>query len=154
MTDPSRVPLARLFATAFRDLIDGLHAGLDERGWAGVRPVHGFVLLAASAGPTSASELAVLLGTSKQAAAKLIDQMSEAGYVERSADPHDRRVVRVSLTGRGRELMLAVEHRYAELEAQWAQVIGAEALERMRADLEAVLRARHDGELPAVRPTW
>jgi DNA-binding MarR family transcriptional regulator len=148
------VPLARLFATAFRDLVEGLHEGLGERGWADVRPVHGFVLLSASSGPTSASELAALLGTSKQAAAKLVEQMADAGYLERRPDQHDRRVVRVSLTERGRELMAAVESRYAELEAQWAQVIGVEAVERLRADLETVLRARHGGELPAVRPTW
>ena len=80
--------------------------------------------------------------------------MADAGYLERRPDQHDRRVVRVALTERGRELMVAVEGRYAELEAQWAEVLGAEAVERLRADLETVLRARHDGELPAVRPTW
>lgn len=154
MTASPGVPLARLLATAFRDLIDGLHEGLDERGWADVRPAHGFVLLAASTAPTSVTEIAALTGTSKQAAAKLVEQMADAGYLERRPDQHDRRVVRVALTERGRELMVAVEGRYAELEAQWAEVLGAEAVERLRADLETVLRARHDGELPAVRPTW
>ena len=37
---------------------------------------------------------------------------------------------------------------------EWARVVGAERLEALRADLTAVLRARNDGRLPAVRPTW
>jgi len=154
VTAPGTVPLARLFATAFRDLIEALHEGLSERGWGEMRAVYGFVLLSASSGPTSASQVASLLGTSKQAAAKLLDQMVSLGYLERGPDEHDRRVVRVSLTERGRHLLRDVEAVYAGLEAQWAEVIGADAVERLRADLEAVLRARHGGELPAVRPTW
>ena len=43
---------------------------------------------------------------------------------------------------------------YAELEAGWAAVLGPAAVEGMRRDLEAVLRATHDGELPPVRPGW
>ena len=38
-------PLARLFAIAYRLLIDGLHERLRARGWTDVRPAFGFVLL-------------------------------------------------------------------------------------------------------------
>ena len=38
-------PLARLFAIAYRQLIDGLHDRLQARGWTDVRPAFGFVLL-------------------------------------------------------------------------------------------------------------
>ena len=151
---PAGPPLARLFATAFRDLIDGLHDGLRRRGWTDVRPVHGFVLLAARETAMSVTQVATLLGTSKQAAAKLVEQMVAAGYLERRPDDRDRRVVRVALTDRGHELLGAVETVYAELEGQWAQVVGVDGVERLRADLEAVLRSRHGGQLPAVRPTW
>jgi hypothetical protein len=40
-------PLARLFAIAYRLLIDSLHERLQARGWTDVRPAYGFVLLAA-----------------------------------------------------------------------------------------------------------
>jgi hypothetical protein len=60
----SPVPLARLFAMAYRDLIDGLHERLRQRGWHDVRPAYGFVLLAARDGPTSATALAGLMGVS------------------------------------------------------------------------------------------
>ncbi|MCU1617435.1 MAG: transcriptional regulator, MarR family, partial [Frankiales bacterium] len=45
------VPLARLFAMAYRLLVDGLHERLAERGWSDVRPAFGFVLLALQGGP-------------------------------------------------------------------------------------------------------
>jgi len=51
------------------------------------------------------------------------------------------------------ELLRSVEQIYAELEAQWAEVIGAPHIQRMRRDLVRVLSGAN-GELPPVRPTW
>jgi DNA-binding MarR family transcriptional regulator len=138
---------------AFRDLIDGLHERLSRRGWPDVRPAYGFVLLAARDNPTSATEVAALTGTSKQAASKLVAQMVAAGYLQRQPDDRDARVVRVALSRRGRELLAAVEEVYAEQEAEWAGIVGPRAVDRIRSDLAAVLRARHGGRLPPVRPT-
>lgn len=153
MTEPLP-PLARLFAMAFRDLVDGLHAELAARGWADVRPVHGFVLLASAQDPPTVSEVGTLLGVSRQAAAKLVEQMVAAGYLHRSGDATDARLVRVASTSRGRELLAAVEEVYADLEARWGEVIGPQEVERMRERLDTVLRAGNGGRLPAVRPTW
>jgi DNA-binding MarR family transcriptional regulator len=147
-------PLARLFAIAYRQLIDGLHDRLQARGWTDVRPAFGFVLLAAREQPTSATELAALMGITKQAASKLVDAMVSGGYVRRGADPQDGRQRPVALTGRGEELLSAVEQVYAELEDHWAKVIGASHVDRMRRDLMRVLSGPTDGQLPPVRPTW
>ena len=53
-----RIPLARLFAMAYRDLIDGLHERLRARGWHDVRPAFGFVLLAARDESTTVTAIA------------------------------------------------------------------------------------------------
>ncbi len=151
MTDPSP-PLARLFAMAFRDLIDGLHDRLVERGWTDVRGSYGYVLLAVRDEARTTTEIGGLMGMTKQAASKLVDAMATAGYVRRHSDVHDARAKLVSSTARGRRLLAAVEAIYAELEAEWAAVLGTGRLERFRRDLERVIRAGHDGELPAVRP--
>jgi DNA-binding MarR family transcriptional regulator len=148
-----RAPLARLFAIAYRSLIDGLHDRLRARGWRDVRPAFGFVLLAARSGPTTATELAALMGTTKQAASKLVDAMVDAGYVRRQATASDARRRPLELTPRGRRLLRTVEAIYAELEAEWSMVIGGERVERLRADLVAVL-SDDAGSLPPVRPTW
>jgi DNA-binding MarR family transcriptional regulator len=151
---PGSPPLARLFAVAFRSLIDALHVELRARGWRDVRPAFGFVLLAAADAPTAVTDLAVILGTTKQAASKLVDTMVESGYVRRGPAPGDGRRRPVALTDRGRALLDEVEDIYRDLERGWADVIGAAAVERLRGDLVAVLADGPEGRLPPVRPTW
>lgn len=152
--DASRVPLARLFGMAFRSLIDDLHQRLAERGWSDVRPAHGFVLLAARQGGMTVNDVASLMGMTKQAASKLVTSMEESGYVERHTDPADTRARIVQLTARGHALLDAVESIYEEIEAEWAEVLGAKRVESLRRDLVTALEASHAGELPAVRPVW
>lgn len=147
------VPLARLFAIAYRSLIEDLHAELRARGWDDVRPAFGFVLLACREAPRTSSDIAELTGTTKQAASKLIEAMEAADYVSRVVDESDTRRHPISLTTRGRRLLDAVEEIYAEAEARWSAVIGARAVEDIRARLIDVL-ADETGALPPVRPTW
>ncbi|HEX4493434.1 MAG TPA: MarR family transcriptional regulator [Acidimicrobiia bacterium] len=147
-------PLARLFAIAYRSLVDGLHERLRSRGWTDVRPAFGFVLLAARSGPTTSTALATNMGTTKQAASKLVDTMEDAGYVRRAVSPDDARSRPVVLTPRGKRLLAAVEEIYVELEREWELVIGAARVRELRRDLVRVLATGDDGELPPVRPTW
>ena len=150
----SPVAIARLLAMAYRMLMDDLHQRLRAEGWDDVRPAFGFVLLAARDESTTATDLATLMGTTKQAAAKLVDTMEAAGYVRRSVSTTDGRRREVGLSARGRRLLAAVEVIYADLEATWASVIGERGVARLRSDLTRVVADRHQGTLPAVRPTW
>lgn len=159
-TDADRdgaVPLARVFAMALRSLIDELHERLGRRGWPDVRPLYGFALVAVRDGdrPATAVSLAGLLGVTKQAASKLVTSLERAGYVRREAHGDDGRAKAIRLTDRGAELLATVEEVYAELEAEWAAVLGGpDRLEDIRRDLVHVLRDTHGGRLPALRPTW
>jgi DNA-binding MarR family transcriptional regulator len=139
-----------------RSLIDELHERMAARGWPEVRPLYGFTLLAVRDGepPVTVVSLAALLGVTKQAASKLVTGMVRLGYVERSAHEVDGRAKTVTLTARGVELLDTVEAVYAEIEGEWAAVLGADRVDAVRRDLLHVLRATHGGRLPAVRPTW
>jgi DNA-binding MarR family transcriptional regulator len=119
-----------------------------------MRPPYGFVLVAASHGPLTGAAIAELMGTTKQAASKLVDAMEAEGYVRREATDSDARAKYVVLTARGRRLLDDVEAIYADLEAEWADRIGRPRVEAMRDDLLTVMRAAHDGDLPPIRPTW
>lgn len=155
MAPPDAVPLARLFAMAFRSLVDDLHRHLGDRGWDDIRPVYGFVLLAARDEPaTTAADVRRLLGATKQAASKVLAAMEAADLVRRRPDREDGRAKLVQITDRGRRLLEDVETIYAELEADWAAVLGAGVVEAVRRDLTTVLRAQHGGDLPPVRPPW
>jgi DNA-binding MarR family transcriptional regulator len=137
---------------AFRQMIDDLHVALRDRGWDDVRESYGFVLLAIRDEETTTTELATLLGVSKQAVSKLLDAMEQSGYVERRADVDDGRVKSVTLAARGRELLVVVEQIYADLEQRWADVLGETALGQTRSRIERVVRERNDGSLPQLRP--
>jgi DNA-binding MarR family transcriptional regulator len=138
---------------AFRQLVDDLHQHLAERGWSDVRESYGFVLLAIGDDATTTTELADLLGVTKQAMSKLLDAMEAAGFVRRGADERDGRVKAVTLAPRGRRLLAEVEDIYEQLEGDWASVIGERRVGQVRTGIERVLRSRHDGELPRLRPT-
>ncbi len=139
---------------AFRDLVDDLHTRLERRGWPDVRAPYGFVMLAVRDAPMTGTDLALLMGISKQAASKLVESMSDAGLVTRSPGVDDARQRVVQLTDRGRDLLEDVEAVYAELDREWAAVVGEGAVQRLRHDVTAVLLARHDGRLPPIRPGW
>jgi DNA-binding MarR family transcriptional regulator len=152
MSEPT-LPLARLLLLAHRQLVDGLHEQLRERGWKDVRESYGFVLLATRGTPTTTTDLAALLGVSKQATSKLLDAMEASRYVQRTADPDDARMKVVALAPRGHELLAVVEAIYAELEGEWDAAVGPKALGQVRATLTDVVLAGNDGVLPEVRPS-
>ncbi len=58
------------------------------------------------------------------------------------------------LTDGGRDLLAVAEQIYVDLEARWAEVIGADELEQLRDGLTAALTDGGRRELPAIRPTW
>lgn len=146
------IPLARLFVMAARTLTDELHARLSLRGWPHLPEATGYVLLACRNSPTTGNEIAALMRTSKQAASKLLEGLEAAGLVERRPDEVDTRRKVVALTGRGRELLTTVEDVYAELEQEWADVLGRRAVEDTRARLTTALMHSYGGTLPAVGP--
>lgn len=146
------VPLARLFAMAYRHLVVAMHERLVERGWQDIRASYGYVLLAARDRPTTSGEVAGLLGVSKQAASKLIESMVDTGLLSRRVSAGDSRAKPVALTARGRRLLATVEEIYVELEAEWAEVVGQRTVERVRTGLVAVLTSAYNGALPPVRP--
>jgi DNA-binding MarR family transcriptional regulator len=147
------VPLARLFAMAGGYLVEQLHLRLAQRGWRDIPPAAGYVLLAARTGPTTGGQIAQLMRTSKQAASKLLEALEQRGLVERSTDADDGRVKSVALSPQGHELLGTVEDIYTELEAEWAELIGADTLETVRVSLTRALTDAYGGTLPAVSPS-
>ena len=147
------IPLARLFTLAARALVDELHRRLAARGWPDIPPAAGYVLLACRTSPSTGNEIAALMRTSRQAASKLIEGLAAAGLVERGTDESDSRRKPVALSARGQQLLAAVEELYAELEQEWADILGRPAVEDTRANVTRVLLHTFGGNLPAIGPT-
>lgn len=133
---------------AATQLVDGIQAGLVGRGFADVRPAHGFAFARIAAGQATVIELATHLGVTKQAASQLVEQLVQRGYVTRSVDPRDSRARLLQLTSRGRDCTLAAEQAAAETVACWRNQIGDIPLEAMHAALTSVV-------VPGpLRPAW
>src|SRR6478609_7400015 len=79
-------------------------------------------------GPQGArpSELAARLRISKQALNYLLGELERLGYLEREADPDDRRSKRVALTPRGHEVVPVIRASVQETERAWAAVLGSD----------------------------
>ena len=148
------LPLVRLLSMALRTSLEQLHEQLAAAGYPELRPTHGYALNAVARGEVTASELAVGLGITKQGAAKVLQQLLDAGYVEQAVDPRDSRNRPVRLTRRGRAAVKASVRIQGEMQRRWEQHVSAADVDMLVTSLERIVRAENDGQLPPVRPGW
>ena len=148
MTDDSGVAVAMLVLGAATQVIDGIQHGLAERGFADVRPAHGFAFVRISAGDASMIDVADHLGVTKQAASQLVEQLVQRGYVIREADPGDARSRILKLTERGWACTRAAEQAAAGTTDAWRRQLGTAAMSALQSALQAVVPP---GRL---RPAW
>jgi DNA-binding MarR family transcriptional regulator len=112
-----------------RRIIDGLH----EAGFTDVVPAHLAVIRYPGPIGQRPVELAAEVNMSKQAMNYLLGQLEQLGYLERREDPDDVRSKRVYLTKRGEAMRQVVRDSVKELEAEWADQLGSDDLEQLRA---------------------
>jgi DNA-binding MarR family transcriptional regulator len=74
----------------------------------------------AERGELTASELASVADVAPATASQMLDSLAAGGFVERSRSDRDRRLVLVSLTARGGELVTARRARFEQL---WADAL-------------------------------
>jgi DNA-binding MarR family transcriptional regulator len=89
-------------------------------------------------GECSASELAGLADVAPATATQMLDHLAAGGFVERVRSLRDRRIVLVSLTARGSELVAARRARY---EAVWARELADFSLEELNTATAVLARA-------------
>ena len=133
------VPLARLIAAVTRMAMRSSTPNSRGRGFADVRPAHGYALNAVGDGTTTSS-LARRLGMTEQGAAKLVETLVREGYLDRSEHEADARASLLRLTSRGRALLRTAEEIQARIEARWDAPGLREGLERIARDDDAPLR--------------
>jgi DNA-binding MarR family transcriptional regulator len=80
-----------------------LNRGLEEFGLSHAQA--GMLLLLAHQDQRSVKETADFLGISKSAVTQLADPLETKQFITRNTDPRDRRIVRLSLTDKGRQVL-------------------------------------------------
>ncbi len=77
----------------------------DASGISPLSPRISVLVVVKREGPISMSSIAQALSYSKQNLTKIANQLVKEGYVERTPDPSDRRVLNLALTENGRSFM-------------------------------------------------
>lgn len=127
------VQLTRLFQT---DLFDRLlAAGLED-----ARVPHTHVTAYIKAEGSRLTELAAQARMTLPAMSELVDDLQRLGIVERRPDPGDGRAKLICLTETGWEAMRTARRVITEIEADYAQLVGAERFEATAQTLDELLR--------------
>ncbi len=123
---------------------------LAEAGFADMPANGGYVLGLLEPDGAAFSDVIADLGVSKQTASQLIDTLVVRGYVERTADPDDRRRLLLTLTERGRAASDVVFSTVQKVNARLVAIVGAERMAHTKETLAALLSLR--GEVVDQRP--
>ena len=149
--------LAILLAASYRAVVDRLQDAMRDDDLAAMRPTYGFVIRAVAAEEPTVGRLAELLEVTKQAASRLADDMEKHGFLERVADPADRRRQRLRLTATGRRVRQRALGVSDALEAELAASVGADDVAALRRALIALVTsggALEDVLAKRARPVW
>jgi len=146
--EPGTIPLPGLLEIAGEAMLAEFREELTNRGYADLRPTHGCVFRFVREDGMRLTDLAGFAGITKQSAGELVDDLVDLGYVERTADPDDRRAKLICLTKRGREAQRVGFGIFAELERRWATRFGKERLDQLRDLLEQIAAEKAPTAVP------
>lgn len=133
---PPSADFGILLALALRVYLDELHSELAKRGYEDLRPAFGVTFRALMEKPLTLTQLAVQLGTSKQAMAKTVAELLKRGFVVQHGSEIDRRTKALALTDRGRGVVAAATEIGGRVESRLAGELGTANVAAMRAALE------------------
>ena len=123
-------------------LQDELFERLAAAGYGDLQPRHGAVLAYLDEDGVRATEIARLSGSHKQIVGRIIDELEALGYVERRADPGDRRAKLIFPTERGLAMTQLADEFVAEIEMRHSNELGARTYSQFRDVLRAVVARR------------
>src|ERR1700756_797973 len=145
---PGTIPLPGLLEIAGEAMLAEFREELGKHGYEDLRPTHGCVFRFVREDGMRLTELAAHAGITKQSAGELVDDLVGLGYVERIADPADKRAKLICLTERGREAQRGGFDLFSEIEQRWAEHFGAERFEALRELLEQIAADRAPPAVP------
>ncbi|MBN1528648.1 MAG: winged helix DNA-binding protein [Thermoleophilaceae bacterium] len=139
-------PIPALLTDVKNAAVGRLFARMGDAGFGDVREGHGcvFGFIDMEHG-SRLTDLAEASGFTKQSVGEAVAELERLGYLERRACPDDGRAKIIHLTDRGREAALTGRRIFAEIEAEWAEEVGAEAVAAMRAAAERIAELEGSG---------
>jgi DNA-binding MarR family transcriptional regulator len=133
--------LLRLLLRITRQMSDETVSRMRARGITGMRQAYPRLLGNLDTEGTRVGALARKMGTTRQAVTQLSKEIEAAGFVQRVADPEDGRGVVVKFTKKGRAALSCAVGVIAEIEAEYAGVVGTQRLQEAKGTFTAILDA-------------
>jgi DNA-binding MarR family transcriptional regulator len=148
--DPSENPYGFiiLLELVFQRIVRSLYERLAQEGYDDIRLTHGYVLYMLNFSGATITELAKLIGMTKQGASQLIDYLEQHSYVTRQPHPSDRRGKTVILTDRGRACLHSMETIFIQEEKNWTEQLGIDRMFDLRSNLSHLANILNDGKPP------
>lgn len=146
-----RLAVGQLLGRLLREFREELFTPAADAGFGDVRAAHLQVFGNVGIDGVRLTELAARSQLSLAASSELITELVALGYLERRADPADRRARLIFPTPRGRRALDAAGGRVAEIEQRWAALVGGSAFGDALHTLDRLLDAL-DRESAVGRP--
>jgi DNA-binding MarR family transcriptional regulator len=134
--------LVILIVRTAKALVDRLRAERPEDATSPMTVVHGLAArYLLDRDDVTAVELARYLGITKQSTSEVVSALERSAMVRRAPHPSDGRSRVLLLTDEGRAKLDDGRSRWRDLEHEWAELVGRDRLDVVRAALEAYLAA-------------
>lgn len=147
-----RPRLSLLLRLLQRECAIGIDAALADAGFGDIRSGDAKVFPFVPPDGIQVRDLAIRAGVRKQTMAQAVDQLEQAGYLERRPHPRDGRSRLVVLTERGRAVQPIASGAGEAIERRWAELTSPEELETLRRLLRHMLdRIGQDDPTAAAR---
>src|SRR5690242_17221934 len=117
-------PGGRHVALLLGELLQATRDAFFEQEWAGLRPSHVRVLSPVPDGGCAVTELAALVGMTKQGCGQFVTALVGTGHLAESRGSTDRRVRLVTRTPAGDRTLVRFAGLMATLEEQWRDAVG------------------------------
>ncbi len=128
---PERPNLGVLLFVSYRALERRAYDAAVAAGATNLSIAQARILQRVGPGGTRVSDLAEQALVTKQTAGYLVEQLEQAGYVERVPDPSDGRARLVRLTARAERLVPAANAEVERTLAEWEAHVGTAALRQV-----------------------
>lgn len=141
-TPPTQTLLFLAYDRSSRDLEEAIHHG----GHLALQPKHGAVFAQLTDSGARSTSLARGAGVTKASMGQLIDELESLGYVERTADPSDRRAKLIMPTAKALDVLRILDEFKKAWERRQRRRLGREAYESLRASLQELAQRPRESE--------
>lgn len=119
----------------YRWLESRVFAALADAGYDDITTAQMKIMQRIGPGGTRLTDLAEQAQVTKQTAGFLVDQLEKSGWVERVADPTDKRARLIRLSGRAERAIPVADAAIAEVTAEWEAHLGKQRMAQLRRTL-------------------